>query len=50
MVVVTTSAWGTGEGWAPPATSPAMWAMSATKRAPTSLAMSAMAAKSQMRG
>ena len=50
VVVVTTSAWGTGDGWAPAATSPAMWAMSATNTAPTSRAISAKAAKSMMRG
>ena len=38
VVVVTTWAWGNGEGWAPPATSPAKWAMSTTKKAPTAIA------------
>ena len=49
VVVVTTSAWGTGDG-APPAIKPAMWAMSAENRAPTSRAMEPMVSKSQMRG
>src|SRR5262249_15089632 len=40
VVVVTTSAMPTGDGCAPPATRPAMCAMSATKSAPTSRAIS----------
>ena len=50
VVVVTTSAYGTGLGWTPPATSPAMWAMSAMKRAPTSAAISEKRCQSMMRG
>ena len=50
VVVEITSAWPTGVGWAPPATSPAMWAMSATSTAPTSAAMEANAGKSMVRG
>ena len=42
VVVVTKWQWGTGDGWRPAATSPAMWAMSAISRAP---AWSAMARK-----
>ena len=49
VVVVTTSAWGTGDGCAPPAIRPAMWAMSAQNRAPTSRAIDAIASKSQIR-
>ena len=40
----------TGDGCAPPATRPAMWAMSATRTAPTSWAMAANAGKSTVRG
>ncbi len=50
VVVVTTSAWGTGLGCSPAATSPAMWAMSTTSLAPHSRAISAKAGKSRMRG
>ena len=50
VVVVTMSATFTGEGCAPPATSPAKWAMSTIKTAPTSFAMAAKAAKSMIRG
>jgi hypothetical protein len=39
-----------GLGWMPPATSPAMWAMSTTIGAPTAAATRAMRAKSMMRG
>ena len=39
VVVVTMSAWGTGLGWRPAATRPAMWAMSTISLAPTSSAM-----------
>src|SRR5205814_663838 len=48
--VVTTSATGTGDGWTPAATRPAMWAMSATRSAPVSRAISANSAKSMIRG
>ena len=34
VVVVTICACGTGEGWTPPATSPAKWAMSTMRMAP----------------
>ncbi len=50
VVVEITSAWPTGDGWAPPAIRPAMWAMSAASTAPTSLAISAKAGKSIVRG
>ena len=38
-----------GEGWSPAATSPAMWAISTMKYAPTSCAAAAKAPKSMMR-
>ena len=41
VVNVTTSANGTGSGWAPPAMSPAMWAASNRNSAPTSSAIGA---------
>jgi hypothetical protein len=50
VVVVTTSACGTGEGYTPVADKPAKCAMSTMKMAPTSFAISAKAAKSTMRG
>ena len=50
VVVVITGACPTGDGCAPPATSPAMCAMSATRIAPTSFAISANAGKSIVRG
>ena len=50
VVVVITSAYPTGDGWAPPAIRPAMCAMSATSTAPTSRAISAKAGKSMVRG
>ena len=50
MVVVITGAYPTGEGCAPPAISPAMCAMSATRIAPISPAISANAGKSMVRG
>ena len=50
VVVVITSAWPTGDGCAPPAIRPAMWAMSATRTAPTSRAMAAKPGKSMVRG
>ncbi len=50
VVVEMISAWPTGEGCAPPATNPAIWAMSATRTAPTSRAISANAGKSMVRG
>ncbi len=50
VVVEITSAWPTGDGWAPPATRPAMCAMSAHRIAPTSRAISANAGKSMVRG
>ena len=49
VVVVTKSAWGTGLGWCPVATRPAMWAISTIMRAPTSSAMARKAGKSKMR-
>jgi hypothetical protein len=49
VVVVTTSACGTGEGYAPAATNPAKCAMSTMKIAPISRAISANAAKSTTR-
>ena len=50
VVNVTTSAWGTGDGWAPPAIRPAMWAASTMSSAPTSSAIERNAAKSMVRG
>ena len=50
IVVVVTSACGTGFGCSPAATSPAKWAMSTISLAPTSSAISRKAAKSSWRG
>ena len=50
MVKVTTSAWGTGEGIAPPATNPMKCAASTISTAPTSSAISRKAEKSINRG
>ena len=50
VVKVTTSAYGTGLGCAPPAMSPAMWAASNRKRAPTSSQISRIGAGSMIRG
>ena len=50
VVSVTTSAYGTGLGWAPPAMRPAMWAASNMNSAPTSSAMARKGAGSMMRG
>ena len=50
VVVVTMSACGKGLGWTPAATSPAMWAISMNRMAPTLWAMSAMRSKSQSLG
>jgi hypothetical protein len=50
VVVVMTSAWPAGVGWAPPATRPAMCAMSAARIAPVSRAISPKPAKSISRG
>ena len=50
VVEVTTSACGTGLGWSPAATSPAMCAMSTISFAPASRAISAKTSKSMMRG
>ena len=50
VVVVTTWAWGKGEGCAPPATRPEKCDMSTSRYAPTSSAISRKAAKSQWRG
>ena len=50
VVLVTTSQYGTGLGCRPAAISPAMWAMSASSRAPTSSAIARKAAKSTTRG
>ena len=50
VVVVITSANGTGEGWTPAAINPAMCAASAAKTAPTSFATEANASKSMRRG
>ena len=50
VVLVTTPAWPTGEGWTPAATRPEMWAISATKIAPTSSAICAKRGKSSSRG
>ena len=49
VVVVTMSECGTGDGCTPPATSPAMCAMSVRKNAPISSAMDRNAAKSHTR-
>ncbi len=46
VVVVTNWQCGTGEGWRPAATRPAMCAMSAITRAPTSSAMRRKRSKS----
>ena len=40
VVNVTMSAWGTGDGYAPPATSPMKWDASTMNSAPTSSAIS----------
>ena len=50
VVVETNSAWGTGLGWMPAATSPAMWAMSASTTAPQASAALRTASKSMVRG
>ena len=50
VVVVTTWAWGTGLGYSPATTSPATWAMSAMRYAPTLSAMARKRAKSSVRG
>ena len=50
VVVVITGAWPTGLGCAPPAISPAICAMSATRIASTSAAISANAGNSIVRG
>ena len=50
VVVVTNSACGTGDGWMPAATRPAMWAMSTMITAPTSSATRRNGAKSISRG
>ena len=50
VVVVTTWAWGMGDGWAWPATRPAKWAMSIMRKAPTLSAMARMRGKSNWRG
>lgn len=50
VVVVTNSQTGTGVGWIPVATSPAMWAMSAMMIAPVRSAMSRKAWKSMVLG
>jgi hypothetical protein len=49
VVVVAIWAWGNGEGCAPPATSPAKWAMSTTKVASTASQIALNRAKSQWR-
>src|SRR5206468_556941 len=49
VVVVTICACGTGDGYTPPATSPAKCAMSTTNTAPTSSATARIAAKSTTR-
>ena len=49
VVVVTRSACGNGDGWTPAATSPAMWAMSTSRRAPTPWAIAARRSKSRIR-
>ena len=50
IVVVTTSAYGTGFGCMPAATSPAKWAMSTMSSAPTSSAIARKRSKSRKRG
>ena len=50
IVVVTTSAWGTGLGCSPAATSPAKCAMSTMSSAPTESAISRKRGKSSWRG
>ena len=50
VVEVTMSAYGTGEGCTPPATRPAMCAMSTISAAPTESAISLKVGKSMMRG
>jgi hypothetical protein len=50
VVVVTTSAWGTGFGYAPPAERPMKWDASTHRSAPTSSAIRRNAAKSMVRG
>src|SRR5690606_42036804 len=50
VVVVTTSAYGTGFGCSPAATRPAKWAMSTMSLAPTESAMRRNSAKSSCRG
>jgi len=50
VVVEMTFAYPTGDGWAPPAIRPAMCAMSATRSASTSRAISANDGKSMVRG
>ena len=50
MVVVTTWECGTGLGWRSAATSPAKWAMSVSRIAPTSSAISRNSGKSSWRG
>ncbi len=49
VVVVTICAWGTGDGYTPPATSPAKCAMSTTRTASTSSAIDRKAGKSTIR-
>ena len=49
LVLVTTWQGGKGAGWRPVATSPAMWAISPTSQAPTSLAIRPKASKSTAR-
>ena len=50
VVVVTKSAYGTGDGCCPAATSPAMWAISTIISAPTSSQMARIFSKSIVRG
>ena len=50
VVVVTKSAYGTGDSCAPPATRPAMWAMSTIMMHPTLSQISRMRLKSIARG
>ena len=50
VVVETKSEYGTGDGWTPAATSPAMCAMSVITSAPVSCATAAIGAKSMTRG
>ena len=50
IVVVVTSANGTGDGCRPAATSPAKWAMSTIRYAPTESAISRKRLKSSWRG